>query len=325
MDTQLVFPAPRVADPPPPLDKLLVDLLDNTDLAEVIITNPLTIQNIPDSLEARTTIHSLARVRQALATPFNTPDRCFEREDWMKLILEVLACIHGGLRACQLASPEGLGRVADAFHDLTTTEEAIASRSREIIEGLAGFFWIDSDDAEDIIKYHCFRCVQTAGIKPKSNDELLKSIQLNTALDTRKLRETLLNEAVRETHKEVDEWRKKQRDLLISFITETITTDKEITAEKLADAVYHLSPEYLTWVAKYQDRMRAYIRQSIGKTVCEDTTQAQASRSRVNHRTSRTVASAVQMTAPLLLSFRRPMILLACLRYSFQTCCVIRE
>jgi hypothetical protein len=77
MDTNLVFPAPWVTDPPPPLHKLLVDLLDNSDLSEISVTNPLTVQNILDSLKARTAIHSLGRICQALATPFNTPDRCF--------------------------------------------------------------------------------------------------------------------------------------------------------------------------------------------------------------------------------------------------------
>jgi hypothetical protein len=133
MDTNLVFPAPRVADPPPPLHKLLVDLLENADASEILITNPLTVHNIPDSLEAQTTIHSLSRVRQALATPFNTPDRCLGREDWMKLVLEVLAAVHSGLHSCQLTSPEGQGKVADAFFDLTTTEEAITSHSWEVM------------------------------------------------------------------------------------------------------------------------------------------------------------------------------------------------
>jgi hypothetical protein len=269
MDTNLVFPAPQVADPPPPLHKLLVDLLENADASEISVTNPLTVQNIPDSLEARTAIHSLGRIRQALTTPFNTPDRCFGREDWMKLVLEVLAAVHSGLRSCQLASPEGQGKVADTFFDLTTMEEAIASCSQEVIDDLTGFYWTDSSP-EDITKMHCFRCVQTADVDTTSNAELLQSIQLNTALDKRKLRETLLNEAIRETHKEVDEWRKSQRDLLISFITEMIINDMEMTADKLADAVYHLPPAYTTWVGKYQSRMRAYVRKSISKTVGED-------------------------------------------------------
>jgi hypothetical protein len=269
MDTNLVFPIPRVANPPPPLCKLLVDLLDNSDLAEISITNPLTVQNILDSLEARTAVHSMVCIRQTLATLFNTPDRCFGHKDWMKLVLEVLAAVHGGLRACQLTSPEGQGKVADAFYDLTTTEEAIASHSREVINDLAGFYWTDSS-TEDILKMHCFRCVQTADIDPKSNEDLLKSIQLNTALDTRKLRETLLNKAIRDTHKEVDEWCAKQHDLLISFITETITADKEMTAEKLADTVYHLSPAYTTWVGKYQTQMWAYVCKAISKTMDED-------------------------------------------------------
>jgi hypothetical protein len=52
--------------------------------------------------------------------------------------------------------------------------------------------------------------------------------------------------------------------------------------------------------------------------------QAQVSQSHLIHQTSKMVASAVQMMA-LLPSFRQPMILLACLRSSFQRCRVIQE
>jgi hypothetical protein len=270
MQSDLVFPAPRVADPPPPLDKLLIDLLNNEEFSEVILTNPLTAQNIPETEEARVALHSLARIRQALSTPFNTPDRCFGREDWLKLVLELIANIHGGIRNCQLAAPEGEGKIADAFFDLTTTEEAITSRTRELIGDLAGFYWTDGDDSEHIVKHHCFRCVQTAAIDLKDNANLLTSIQLNTALDTRKVRETLLNEAVRAIHKEVDEWREEQRGSLIAYITDLITADTLISAENLSDAAHSLSPAFRDWVKKYGDIMRLYVRRSISEVVNED-------------------------------------------------------
>jgi hypothetical protein len=270
MDTNLVFPAPWVTDPPPPLDRLLVDLLDNNDLAEVSVTNPLTAKNIPDSEDARLAVHSLNCIWQALCMPFNTPDHCLDREDWMKYVFELLAGVHGGIRACQLASPEDSGKVADTFYKLTTIETTIASHTWQIIKDLASFFWTNHKDAEDIVKYHCFRCVQTAGIKPKSNTSLLKSIQLNTALDQRKLRESLLNEAVRETHKEVDEWREKQCNLLITYITELITLDEKVTAKELADSTHALAPDFVSWAAKYREEMWTYVCNSIAHTTTED-------------------------------------------------------
>ena len=203
LDMGLYFLNARVTNPPPPLDKLMADFLDNIELVKVTISNPLTSSNILDTEEAWLAVHSLTRIRQALACPFNTPDRCFEREEWLKLVLKVLASIHGGLCNCQLASPEEQGKVPDAFTDLTTTEDAISACIYEVLDDLSGFFWsADNPNNDDnLLKTHCFRCVQTTAINIKNNNQLLKTIQMNTALDMCKLRETLLNKAVCETHK----------------------------------------------------------------------------------------------------------------------------
>jgi hypothetical protein len=246
------------------------DLLGNDELAHIEISDPLTAENIPDTEEARLAIHSLARLHQALTCPFNTPDRCFERKDWLKLVLEIVASVHEGICGCQLASSEGQGQVADAFYDLNPSEDALSTRIQEVIDDLAGFFWADSDDSEELVKYHCFRCVQTAAINPTSHQDLLKQTLLNSALDARKLRETLLNKAVRETHKEVDEWREKQHDHLISFISESITSGPEATAANLSDAVHGLSPSLYSWVSHYREDMRKYVRGKIAQTVNED-------------------------------------------------------
>jgi hypothetical protein len=64
LDTGLHFPNARVADPPPPLDKLMADFIDNAELAEVTISNPLTSSNIPDTEEARLAVHSSAATVQ---------------------------------------------------------------------------------------------------------------------------------------------------------------------------------------------------------------------------------------------------------------------
>jgi hypothetical protein len=63
----------------------------------------------------------------------------------------------------------------------------------------------------------------------------------------------------------------------------------------------------------------------LGEPISDPNHLAQATWSRLIHQSSRTVASAVQMTAPLLLSFRQPMILLACLMSSFRKRCVIQK
>jgi hypothetical protein len=62
MDTELVFPAPQVPDPPPLLDTLRIELLEDTDLSSFPLTNPLGLDNVPNTEATRVVIHSLARL-----------------------------------------------------------------------------------------------------------------------------------------------------------------------------------------------------------------------------------------------------------------------
>jgi hypothetical protein len=65
------------------------------------------------------------------------------------------------------------------------------------------------------------RCVYFAYLS--TPDDTVTSIHLNSGFDARVLRESLLNDAVRDTTKEVDEWKVAQRHHLISLITELIS------------------------------------------------------------------------------------------------------
>jgi hypothetical protein len=110
--------------------------------------------------------------------------------------------------------------------------------------------------------------------KLADTDEKLKSILLSVAFDARATRDTLLNEAIREVHNEVDTWRETQRQALISSITNTIISDDPST-ETLAVSVAPLDPRLQAWIDTKKSDLHLYTRSRLANQVCENTVEQQ--------------------------------------------------
>jgi hypothetical protein len=102
------------------------------------------------------------------------------------------------------------------------------------------------------------------------NHERIRSVLLSVDLDARAMRDTLLNQAIREVHTEVDDWRATQRTHLISAITDTIISEDPST-ETLAVLVAPLDPRLQTWIDAKKDQLRGYARSRLANQACEDT------------------------------------------------------
>src|SRR6266850_4848149 len=138
MDEQLTFPNPRLPTELLPLQDLCADLIGDSESTPIIISNPLNHDSVPDTHTTRVALHGLCRARQALSSPFNTPDAVLPRETWLKFAFELLATVHEGLHNTQLASPDL--QTPDAFHDLTTVERALSARLAEASGWILDFF-----------------------------------------------------------------------------------------------------------------------------------------------------------------------------------------
>jgi hypothetical protein len=229
----------------------------------------LTPDTIPNTEAARVALHSLARLREALTSPFNTPDRTFDRPTWLRLVHELLLAIHEGLRNAQLVSPDF--RIANAFDALDDAESSTGGRIYLVLSALTHFFWSDSKDmiCEGFLKTHCFRCIKSANVPPLP--ETMRSIQLTTELDRRRVRETLLNTTVQDVHEEVDKWREEQRLALISHIVTLITGDPHATPSSISAAAFDVDPRLADWVDRYRDDMHSHVRRTIAGDVQADT------------------------------------------------------
>ena len=106
MDKCLTFPPIHVPAVLPHPNDLLVTLAKDDHVSSFRITNPLTPETIPDNNEAQVTLHTMNRLRQALTSPYNTPDAILDRPSWLCMIMEVVASIHEGFHTMQLASPD---------------------------------------------------------------------------------------------------------------------------------------------------------------------------------------------------------------------------
>jgi hypothetical protein len=194
--------------------------------------------------------------------------------------------MHEGLLSSQISAPDLLGTTAspapkvedisNAFTELTADEKDLISTIEEILGWTHDFFETEDDRCSDLDdRAHrtlCYRCVESCHtpFKLADSDEKLKSILLSVGFDTRATRDTLLNEAIREVHTEVDAWRDTQRQALISAITNTIISDDPST-ETLAVSVAPLDPRLQSWIDTKKIGLRQYTRSRLTNQACEDT------------------------------------------------------
>jgi hypothetical protein len=287
----LELPNTHIPDQPPPPNKLLFRLCNNINVASINIRNPLTNDNVPDSELIRAGVTSLNRLHEILSSPFNTPDRNVDRTVWLRFALELFATLHEGLLSSQISAPDLLGTTAlpaptftdisNAFTDLSTDEKDLISTIEEILGWTYDFFENEDEKCSDLTdRAHrtlCYRCVESTHnpfSNKADNDEKIKSVLLSVDFDARAMRDTLLNQAIREVHAEVDVWRNTQRNHLISTITDTIISDDPST-ETLAVLVAPLDPRLQTWIDSKKSDLRAYARLRLANQACEDTIDQQ--------------------------------------------------
>ena len=120
MDDRLTFLPVHAPSVLPHPNDLLVSLVNDEYSSSVRITNPLTPDTVPDNNEARSAIHALNCVCQALTSPYNTPDAILNHPTWLRMVMETLASIHEGFHVMQLAAPDG--DPSTSFCNLSTDE-----------------------------------------------------------------------------------------------------------------------------------------------------------------------------------------------------------
>jgi hypothetical protein len=276
MDTSFTFPSVRAANPPATLLETLAEIIpQDTHPDPIRIHRPLALDNIPNTDMARLIVQSLARVREGLCSPFNTPDAILPRRLWLELVLEVLASVHEGLRNAQLASPLAEADIAnsDAFDLMDGDEVALVTKSYEILGWLKDFFQEDGDTYDDAECLHCSRCVQSGyATQAQDAEALSKSLQLTNSIDARAFRESLLNKVLPNIHHDVDAWRVHQRGLLIDHIDHIITdTSSEMSVEDISAATHSLDDRVRQWVDDKRSAIQAYARSCITNEACGNT------------------------------------------------------
>ena len=223
MGDRLTFPTPRVPAVLPHPDDLLVTLTKDDSLQSFPITTPLTPDTIPNSKDARATLHAVQHLRNTYSSPFGTPDSTLDRPTWLRMILENLAGIHEGFRNAQLISPDA--DLLKSFWDLSTDELNTVACIFEVTSWLQDFCEAAEDDHDPDHKSPfrtiCIRCIESADIPPPAN---ITDIMLTNALETRALHESLRNQAIREAVKDIDTWHTNQTDAMITNLVNFITS-----------------------------------------------------------------------------------------------------
>ena len=165
MDDRLSFPPVRAPSVLPHPHDLLVSLIKDEYSSSVRITNPLTPDTVPDNNEARSAIHALNRVRQALTSPYNTPDAILDRPTWLRMIMETLASVHEGFHTMQLAAPDG--DPPTSFRNLSADELNTVARIYEITGYIHDFCETQDDEhQDDAFRTLCIRCVESIDLPP---------------------------------------------------------------------------------------------------------------------------------------------------------------
>ena len=257
MDDRLTFPLPRVPAVLPHPDDLLVTLTKDDSLESFPITTPLTPETIPNSEDARSALHAVQRLRHTFSSPFGTPDSVLDRPTWLRMILENLAGIHEGFWNAQLISPDA--DLPTSFRDLLPEELNTVARIFEVTSWLQDFCEAadDDDDPDHVAPFRtiCIRCVESADLPPAPAN--ITDIMLSNALEVRALRKTLRNKAIRNAVKDVEDWRGKQTEAMITELVEYMICPVP-DIDSLARTIGNLDPRITAWV----DSIRAPIRKA---------------------------------------------------------------
>ena len=117
MDSNLIFPALTLPQPPPPLDSLLITIVNDKHTTSIPNDNPLAHNNVPDTPLAHETVFGLYRVYDTLLTLFSSPNHIHPYKDFLCLLNEIFSTAHEGIWQNQTTS-------SNTFQDLTVSEEA---------------------------------------------------------------------------------------------------------------------------------------------------------------------------------------------------------
>jgi hypothetical protein len=140
----------------------------------------------------------------------------------------------------------------------------------KILGWICDFFHEYGDTYGGTACLHCSHCIQSGYcMQHKDAEALSKSLQLTNAIDARAFHESLLNKVIPSIHRDVDEWRVRQRALLIDQITSMIT-DSEVTGEFLAAGTHTLNPELQAWVDAKRAEITSFAHSRITNEACEN-------------------------------------------------------
>lgn len=185
------------------------------------------------------------------------------------MILETLAGIHEGFRNAQLISPDQ--DLPKSFRDLQPEELNTVARIFEVTSWLQDFCEAAEEDHDDdhISPYRtiCIRCIESANLPtPPAH---ITDIMLTNALETRALRETLRNEAIRKAINDINEWREAQTEAMKNDLVTCITSPVS-DLETLARNVGNLDPHITEWVTSIHGPLRKAAIQTVMKEAMED-------------------------------------------------------
>jgi hypothetical protein len=174
-----------------------------------------------------------------------------------------------------LASPLAEADIAnsDAFDLMDGDEVTLVTKSYEILGWLKDFFQEDGDTYGDAVRLHCSRCVQSGyATQAQDAETLSRSLQLTNSIDARAFRESLLNKVLPSIHRDIDEWRVRQRGLLIDHIVQIITDPStKLSADSIAAATHSLDDRVQAWIDAKRLAIQAYARSCLTNEACENT------------------------------------------------------
>ena len=272
MDDRLSFPPVRAPSILPHPNDLLVSLIKDEYSSSVRITNPLTPDTVPDNNEARSAIHTLNRVRQALTSPYNMPDAILDRPTWLRMVMEMLASVHEGFHTMQLAAPDG--DPPTNFCNLSPDELNTVACIYEITGFIHDFCETQDDEHQDDAFWTlCICCVESIDLPPPPAH--ITSIMLSNALEARTIHDTMHNQAIQEATKDIDAWREAQRTALIDGLVHDIINNVP-DPESLARILGNLDPHIQTWVDEFRPKVTNTIIKMVSAEPISDHLRPQA-------------------------------------------------
>ena len=218
---------------------------DDTPSSNTQVTLPLEILDFDNDAEGHLVGTAFVRIRDFLLhgfnSPYNTP--CpVPRSLWLRTVSELLSTILSSVRRTHGDSP-----LPTIFSDLNLTESSLVELTNRCATSLNDLFEDYKDDPD--LWETCRRCLEACHLPVSA--EQLTAVLMSCGQDLNAAQTTIINQKLRQTHLELDDWADNAKARTIDAVITGIISETD------PSSLINFTDDRLSeWVSRTKNNLR---------------------------------------------------------------------